>query len=584
VTSRPLSALAAFAAAAAVLPLASAQADQVVVTDARTGDTTWKVPAGVTSVALHAVGQRGGGGASSGGGGGRAGSADGTLAVTPGTTLTLRVATGGGTGGGFVIFGGAGGGLSGVLSGGVFQLIAAGGGGGGAGFNAGAGGDAGAAGNNASGNGGTGGGAGTSLAGGAAGTNAGTGTAATAGTTGAGGNGGTGAVATNGGGGGGAGRFGGGGGGASASPVVGAGGGGGGFSYVGGVTGGVTAVTDDPLPSVRIVYTDTTAPAPVLDTPVATNPTTFSGTGGTDTGDDDHVTLDFHAGSDATGPVATTLDAAVDGTTGAYSVAAPALADGTWTVVGHQGDAGGNSSDTLSWTFTVDHTAPAVSLGAFEATSRTARPSFSGTTSGAATRVTMMVTPHDAGGILTFAATLAGDGSFTATPPRDLADGPYSVAALASDAAGNTAMSTPVGFAVDTAPPLEPVTNTVTTTVTTQAPAPATTIPTTTTTTPRPVATPKLKVSLTTRPGRARHRATITVKVTASVAKASNVNVCLSGPPVGKRAKCWSLPSLAAGRSKTYTFTAAHAGTVRATAAAPGALSANPLTKAVKLR
>jgi hypothetical protein len=60
--------------------------------------TTWTVPAGVTSITVQAVGGSGGNGGGdnsgdvsfSGGSGAQGGSAQGTIAVTPGTSLTIN--------------------------------------------------------------------------------------------------------------------------------------------------------------------------------------------------------------------------------------------------------------------------------------------------------------------------------------------------------------------------------------------------------------------------------------------------------------------------------------------------------------
>jgi hypothetical protein len=99
------------------------------------GSYTWTVPNGVTSIQIVATG--GGGGASfpgtgDGGNGGNGGIVTGTLAVTPGDTLSLYVGGGGaGTnqGGGA----GGGGGSTNVNAGTSNQIIAGGGGGGGGG-------------------------------------------------------------------------------------------------------------------------------------------------------------------------------------------------------------------------------------------------------------------------------------------------------------------------------------------------------------------------------------------------------------------------------------------------------------------
>jgi hypothetical protein len=246
---------------------------------------TFVVPCGITSVTIAAYGGQGANAQDrlpSGHTGGLGGSANGTLAVTPGATLYINVGqqgsggtggwNGGATGGtstaGTSCSGGpagGGGGMSDVRVGGTaltnIVITAAGGGGsgrdycngtcqpcgcgGGSGGGGGATGTAGGAAYNcgygdpgSSVNGGKG---GTQSAGGAGGTGDGTGAAGTTGTQGVGGGGAAGAYDVAGGGGGGGYYGGGGGGSASSGSGVGGGGGGGGASYVGGVTSSSTS-------------------------------------------------------------------------------------------------------------------------------------------------------------------------------------------------------------------------------------------------------------------------------------------------------------------------------------------------------
>ncbi len=235
--------------AAAVGPLAGVAGADVTAssTFSAPGQYVFTVPAGVTSVAVVAVGAAGGGACDAVGGEGA--SVSGVFAVVPGEQLDVGVGGPGGTGsvpcgvgtaGGAGGFGGGGAGGTGVISDGggggggasavgapfvsagfpSMLMIAAGGGGAGGG---------GPAGGNAGSPGGDvvcgAGGAGTSSAGGAGGGSAGdcSGADGTAGSLGLGGSGG-GVISGDGGGGGGGGYYGGGGG---ASPIPGAGGGGG---------------------------------------------------------------------------------------------------------------------------------------------------------------------------------------------------------------------------------------------------------------------------------------------------------------------------------------------------------------------
>lgn len=243
------------------------------------GESSFVVPAGVSSISIKAWGAGGGGGGSAedrdGGVGGGGGYAAATLSVTAGEVLTVRVGEGG-TGGRYsdpnpitMGDGGTGGGYSGILRGSTELLVAAGGGAGG-----GANGDdnsnsrddggAGGAGGGTSGVAGTasgsttGGGAGASGSGGAAGassTSGGTAGTSLLGGTGAseddkygstvdnggaaGGQGSTGLNTTDrfsGGGGGGGGHYGGGGGGRTNADYNGGAGGGGGSSYTTGTS------------------------------------------------------------------------------------------------------------------------------------------------------------------------------------------------------------------------------------------------------------------------------------------------------------------------------------------------------------
>ena len=224
-------------------------------------DTTFTVPAGVTSIVVKVWGAGGGGGGAdngNGGAGGGGGYAYAVISVTPGEVLDIVIGGGGtggvvsgsgngGAGGGggppmagggagagataTMGGGGGGGGYAAVLRGATFLVIGAGGGGGGGGGNGGTetggaggagGGDNGVAGSNAPNSGAEGGGGGTQIAGGSGGSACGgcTGGVGADGSVNTGGDGGN-----NGGGGGGSGQYGGGGG---QGDDDGAGGGGGG--------------------------------------------------------------------------------------------------------------------------------------------------------------------------------------------------------------------------------------------------------------------------------------------------------------------------------------------------------------------
>ena len=142
---RRVAALVAAVLTAGLAMAAPAHAGVAVVTVTQAGDTSFRVPGGVTSVAVRATGAAGEAG---GGAGGRGAVVAGTVAVTPASVLTVFVGAGAGTSGSAAasLRGGNGGGASGLSLSGAALLIAGGGGGGGGGVFGGPGGDAGAAG------------------------------------------------------------------------------------------------------------------------------------------------------------------------------------------------------------------------------------------------------------------------------------------------------------------------------------------------------------------------------------------------------------------------------------------------------
>lgn len=267
---------AAVVGAAAVAPAGTLAADPVNVAFAATGfEQQWVVPDGITSITVVAIGAPGGAG-SGGAAGGIGARVEGTLSVTPGTTLYVEVGAAGFTGtvstgglGGFN--GGAAGGGSGAGGGGgggasdlrtisrtvdgtldSRLLVAAGGGGGGGSPLGGAGGIAGGNGANSLGGGASQGGfAGTASAGGNGGFLGVGGLSGINGVLGTGGAGAPGPGQTGGGGGGG--LYGGGGGGSSTS--AGGGGGGGGSSSSGSATNASIGPAATTVPSITITYT-----------------------------------------------------------------------------------------------------------------------------------------------------------------------------------------------------------------------------------------------------------------------------------------------------------------------------------------
>ncbi|HEY6596024.1 MAG TPA: Ig-like domain-containing protein, partial [Asanoa sp.] len=225
-------------------------------------------------------------------------------------------------------------------------------------------------------------------------------------------------------------------------------------------TGGRTGAS---APSTFTV--DTSAPVVTLSGPadgalVGDSTPTFSGDAGNQTGDAQTVTVKVYAGTGVSGSPVQTRQATRSG--GSWSVpASPALADGTYTAQAEQQDAAGNTATSAAHSFTIDTTAPAVTLTAPAAgsVSTTATPTFSGAAgnqTGDAQTVTVNVysgTAATGTPVQTRQATRTGT-SWTVDASPALADGTYTAQAEQQDAAGNTGKSTPATtFSINTAAP-----------------------------------------------------------------------------------------------------------------------------------
>jgi len=117
-----------------------------------------------------------------------------------------------------------------------------------------------------------------------------------------------------------------------------------------------------PLASIQARYAaggDTTAPLVTLAAPADGSSTTdatptFSGTGGTATGDSSTVTVKLYEGSGTGGALLQTRTTTRASTNGAFAVdASPALAPGTYTARAEQSDGAGNTGLSAPSTFTV---------------------------------------------------------------------------------------------------------------------------------------------------------------------------------------------------------------------------------------
>ena len=213
---------------------------------------------------------------------------------------------------------------------------------------------------------------------------------------------------------------------------------------------------------------DTTAPAITVAHPAdgsTTNDTTptLDGTAGTDPGDAATVTVEIHAGTSTGGALEQTLTPTRDPATGAWSVDAGALGEGSHTVVAAQDDAAGNAGTSTAHSFTLDTTAPGVSLvhPADGSTTGDQTPTFDGaggTASGDAGSVSVAIHAGTglAGAVVQTRTTTRdpSTGAFSVDAAPALADGTYTAVATQDDAAGNTGRSAAHTFTVSTLAPV----------------------------------------------------------------------------------------------------------------------------------
>ncbi|MDP2536167.1 Ig-like domain-containing protein [Alteromonas stellipolaris] len=193
---------------------------------------------------------------------------------------------------------------------------------------------------------------------------------------------------------------------------------------------------------------DTTAPSLTLTPLEEGNDTTPTLSGSTNLAQGSEVTLVV---TDNAGNVQT-LTATVD-VNGNFTVDVPApLAEGAYSVEATASDEAGNSTSAVDNSGVIDTTAPSLSLDALDSESDTT-PTISGNTDlPAGATVTITVTDN-AGVSQTFDATVQGDGSFSADVPSPMAEGGYTVTAVAQDPAGNETTATETNGSVDTTAP-----------------------------------------------------------------------------------------------------------------------------------
>ncbi len=217
--------------------------------------------------------------------------------------------------------------------------------------------------------------------------------------------------------------------------------------------------------SAPVTFTvDGTAPAAGITTPAngaqLNNPNpTLTGPAGDSPGDSTEVTLKIYPGTSPTGTPAQELTLIRTDDTWSTGAPGPHLDDGTYTARVEQTDAAGNVGHGTTHTFTIESHAPTVTLNALTTPTFNTTPSFSGSAgirTGDLPTVTLKLyagTQPTGASLQILTATVQNDGTWQSNPAAHLADGTYTARAEQSDAAGDTGVSAPSTFVVDTTPP-----------------------------------------------------------------------------------------------------------------------------------
>jgi hypothetical protein len=200
------------------------------------------------------------------------------------------------------------------------------------------------------------------------------------------------------------------------------------------------------------VTADAVAPTVTVTAPAANSFTSstqpaISGAGSVGAGDLTTITVKVYSGSSPTGTPVQTLTTTLSG--GSWSVTPSTLAEGTYTVQAIQSDAAGNQGSSNTRTFTVDTTAPAVTLTtctmAGSGSHQTVSPSgAAGTATGdAATVVVTIYNGSGTGGTVFQTINVTPVGATWSTTSNYLGShATFTVRAVQTDSAGNTGTTT----------------------------------------------------------------------------------------------------------------------------------------------
>ena len=227
------------------------------------------------------------------------------------------------------------------------------------------------------------------------------------------------------------------------------------------------------------VVFDSTAPIVTLAAPAnnsATNDTTptFTGTAGqlvassTTSADSTTVTVKIYSGATTGGTLVQTLTTTESGGNWTVTPTTGLTPNAQYTAQASQSDGAGNTGTSSANTFVIDTTAPVVTVTSPANSSATndTTPTFTGTAGQltanatqsadlAAVTVKIYSGATTGGTLVQTLSTTESGGTWSATPTTALsANAEYTVQASQSDGAGNTGVSSPSAFVIDTTAPV----------------------------------------------------------------------------------------------------------------------------------
>ena len=193
-----------------------------------------------------------------------------------------------------------------------------------------------------------------------------------------------------------------------------------------------------------------------VHSPTDTSQPPLSGTAMTSGQDEPTVTVTIYQGDVVGGTVAASGNVSLSGASWSYTPTA--LPDGTYTAQATQEDKAHNVGASIAVTFTVDTTAPTVSINSLEPLTKNARPTLSGSAGVAVGDQTSVAVGIYEGGSVSGQPVDLGivsrsGSSWSYAPSSNLPEGTYTAQAYQEDEAGNVGSSATTTFMVVTNAP-----------------------------------------------------------------------------------------------------------------------------------